>query len=91
MKVEQEFFIGVLDADAEKRVKNTTLLKIFSDMSMYHGVVAGHTKPDRKSDISWIVLNWVMKMIADTIRLARYSTLACPERIRAARTAGRIR
>ena len=62
MKVEQEFFIGVLDADAEKRVKNTTLLKIFSDMSMYHGVVAGHTKPDRKSDISWIVLNWVMKV-----------------------------
>ena len=62
MKVEQEFFIGVLDVDAEKRVKNTALLHILSDMSMYHGVVAGHTKPDRKSDISWIVLNWIMKV-----------------------------
>ncbi len=62
MKLEQKFFIGAFDVDAGKRVTNTALLEMLSDMSMYHGAVAGHTKTDRKSEISWVVLSWKMNV-----------------------------
>ena len=62
MKLEQKFFIGAFDVDAEKKITNAALLEILSDMSMLHGAVSGQTKTDRKSDISWMVLGWRMKV-----------------------------
>ena len=62
MKLEQTFFVGAFDVDAEKKITNTALLEILSDMSMLHGAVSGQTKTDRKSDISWVVLGWRMKV-----------------------------
>ena len=62
MKLEQTFFVGAFDVDVEKKITNTALLEILSDMSMLHGAVSGQTKTDRKSDISWVVLSWRMKV-----------------------------
>ena len=72
MKLEQKFFIGAFDVDVEKKVTNKALLEILSDMSMLHGAVAGHTKTDGKSDISWVVLGWRMKVYR---RPSMFSTL----------------
>ena len=62
MKLEQKFFVGAFDVDAEKKITNAALLEILSDMSMLHGAVSGQTKTDRRSDISWVVLGWRMKV-----------------------------
>ena len=62
MKLEQTFFVGAFDVDDEKKITNAALLEILSDMSMLHGAVSGQTKTDRKSDISWVVLGWRMKV-----------------------------
>lgn len=62
MKLEQKFFVGAFDVDGEKKITNAALLEILSDMSMLHGAISGQTKTDRKSDISWVVLGWRMKI-----------------------------
>ena len=66
MKLEQKFFVGAFDVDAEKKITNAALLEILSDMSMLHGAVSGQTKTDRRSDISWVVLGWRMKVYRRT-------------------------
>lgn len=72
MKLEQKFFVGAFDVDDEKKITNAALLEILSDMSMLHGAVAGQTKTDRTSDISWVVLGWRMKVYS---RPNMFSTL----------------
>lgn len=72
MKLEQHFFIGAHDVDDGKKVTNKALLEILSDMSMLHGVKAGQTKTDGRSDISWVVLNWRLQVYR---RPSMFSTL----------------
>ena len=72
MKLEQSFFIGAHDVDDGKKVTNKALLEILSDMSMLHGVKAGQTKTDGKSAISWVVLDWRMRVYH---RPSMFSTL----------------
>ena len=57
MKLEQTFFVGAFDVDAEKKITNTALLEILSDMSMLHGAVSGQTKTDRKT-VGVFILHW---------------------------------
>lgn len=38
MKLEQSFFVGVQDVDAEKKITNKALIEMISNISMLHGV-----------------------------------------------------
>lgn len=62
MKLEQSFFVGVQDVDAEKKITNKALIEMISNISMLHGVVAGQTRAEGVSPISWLVLGWKMEV-----------------------------
>ena len=62
MKLRQDFFIGVQDVDQDKKLTNHALLEMMSDISMLHGVKAGQTSTEGRSDVSWIVLGWRVKV-----------------------------
>lgn len=62
MKLEQQFFVGVQDVDAEKKVTNKALIEMISNISMLHGVVAGQTYAKGISPVSWLVLGWKMEV-----------------------------
>ena len=72
MKIEQQFFVGAHDVDFNKKVTNKALLEMLSDISMLHGVKSGQTKTEGKSPVSWVVLNWRMKVFR---RPSMFSTL----------------
>lgn len=62
MKLEQEFFVGVQDVDANKRVTNKALIEMISNISMLHGAVAGQTYAEGVSPVSWLVIGWKLKV-----------------------------
>ena len=62
MKLEQSFFVGVQDVDAEKKATNKALIEMISNISMLHGYVAGQTYAEGASPVSWIVLNWKLQV-----------------------------
>lgn len=72
MKLEQEFFVGVQDVDAKKRIRNKALIEMISNISMLHGVVAGHTNAEGVSEVSWLVLSWKLEVY---LRPQMFSTL----------------
>ena len=62
MKAEQDFYIGVQMVDQNKLITNAAYLELFSDICMKHSNLAGYTKTQGISPVSWVVLNWKMKV-----------------------------
>ena len=62
MKCEQVFFVGAMDVDWQKKLTNRALLEMFSNITMYHGAQVGHTALEGVSPVSWMVMNYKMKV-----------------------------
>ena len=78
MKIQQDFFIGVQSVDDDKRITNHALLEMFSNMTMLHSFKAGQTKNSGLSPVSWVVINWKMKVLK---RVNLFSTVRAETRI----------
>lgn len=72
MKAEQDFFIGIQMVDEKKVITDAAYLELFSDICMKHSLEAGFTKRQGLSPVSWVVLNWKMKVYE---RVPFFSTL----------------
>lgn len=81
MIVEQDFFVGVQAVNRNKVITNHALLEMFSNMSMLHSFKAGHTKDSGLSPVSWVVMNWKMKVYR---RVKLFSTVRAKAWIRKA-------
>ena len=64
MKFEKEFFIGAMDVDWQKRLSNRALIEMFSNITMYHGAVVGHTSVTGISPVSWMAMNYKMQVFS---------------------------
>lgn len=63
MKYVKEFFAGAMDVDMNKRLTNRALLEMFSNITMYHGMLVGHTATQGTSPVSWMAMNYKMKVM----------------------------
>ena len=62
MKFSQDFFVGVMDVDDNKKLTNFAVLEMMSDISMIHSEQTGQTTTEGQSPVSWVLLGWRVKV-----------------------------
>ena len=72
MKLVQTKRISGQEVNMIKKVTNKALIELFSDISMYHTFLAGHTSVEGVSPVSWMVMAWKMQVIK---RVSMFSTV----------------
>lgn len=61
---EHNFYIGIQDIDAQRKLTNTAILKFFEEIGCLHSNVAGYGLDNiETTHLSWVVLHWKVKIL----------------------------
>lgn len=63
MKTTLSVLVNGQDVNHDKLITNKALLELFSNITMYHGFLCGHTSDEGTSPVSWIVMGWKMQVV----------------------------
>ena len=63
MKMTMSVLVNGQDVNHDKLITNKALIELFSNITMYHGFLCGHTSIEGASPVSWIVMGWKMEVL----------------------------
>ena len=63
MKMTMSVLVNGQDVNHDKLITNKALIELFSNITMYHGFLCGHTSTQGASPVSWSALGWRMEVL----------------------------